>query len=120
MRLTVEGVSGDLGAANSASGVTMPESIRNRLADEVLVWIEHRLFIGLQSAASLPPNGLAFSQEAPIRPIKRIRTSTLEIAYEESGPQGGFPVLLMHGFPYDPRAYDEVVTPLVAAGYRTI
>jgi pimeloyl-ACP methyl ester carboxylesterase len=82
--------------------------------------IDHRLFIGLQSAASLPPYGLALSQQAPIRPIKRIRTSTLEIAYEESGPQGGFPVLLMHGFPYDPRAYDEVVPPLVAAGYRAI
>ena len=35
--------------------------------------------------------------------IKRIRTTTLEIAYEESGPADGFPVLLMHGFPYDPR-----------------
>jgi pimeloyl-ACP methyl ester carboxylesterase len=52
--------------------------------------------------------------------LKRIRTKTLEIAYEESGPQAGTPVLLMHGFPYDPRAYDEVVPPLVAAGCRTI
>jgi pimeloyl-ACP methyl ester carboxylesterase len=26
----------------------------------------------------------------------------------------------MHGFPYDPRAYDEVVAPLVAAGFRAI
>ena len=52
--------------------------------------------------------------------LKRVRTSTLEIAYEESGPADGVPVLLMHGFPYDPRAYDEVVPPLVAAGCRTI
>jgi pimeloyl-ACP methyl ester carboxylesterase len=52
--------------------------------------------------------------------LKRIRTKTLEIAYEESGPEAGIPVLLMHGFPYDPRAYDEVVPPLVAAGCRTI
>jgi len=29
-------------------------------------------------------------------------------------------VLLMHGFPYDPRAFDEVVPPLVAAGCRAI
>jgi pimeloyl-ACP methyl ester carboxylesterase len=29
-------------------------------------------------------------------------------------------VLLMHGFPYDPRCYDEVVPRLVAAGYRAI
>jgi pimeloyl-ACP methyl ester carboxylesterase len=52
--------------------------------------------------------------------LRRVRTRTLEIAYEESGPGDGVPVLLMHGFPYDPRAYDEVVPPLVAAGCRTI
>lgn len=52
--------------------------------------------------------------------LKCVRTSTLEIAYEESGPAEGVPVLLMHGFPYDPRAYDEVVPRLVAAGCRTI
>jgi pimeloyl-ACP methyl ester carboxylesterase len=52
--------------------------------------------------------------------LKRIRTPTLEIAYEESGPGDGTPVILLHGFPYDPRAYDEVVPPLVAAGCRTI
>ena len=37
-------------------------------------------------------------------PIKHVRTPTLDIAYEESGPAGGTPVFLMHGFPYDPRA----------------
>jgi len=52
--------------------------------------------------------------------LKRTRTRTLEIAYEESGPETGVPVLLMHGFPYDPRAYDAVVPPLVDAGCRTI
>ena len=36
--------------------------------------------------------------------IKHVRTSVLDIAYEESGPADGTPVLLMHGFPYDPRA----------------
>jgi pimeloyl-ACP methyl ester carboxylesterase len=52
--------------------------------------------------------------------LKRVRTATLEIAYEESGPADGHPVLLMHGFPYDVRAYDGVVPQLVAAGCRTI
>src|SRR6266852_1183783 len=51
---------------------------------------------------------------------KRIRTRVLEIAYEDAGPADGLPVILLHGFPYDPRAYDEVVPPLVAAGCRTI
>jgi pimeloyl-ACP methyl ester carboxylesterase len=51
---------------------------------------------------------------------RRIRTGTLEIAYEESGRADGIPVVLLHGFPYDPRAYDGVVPPLVAAGFRII
>jgi pimeloyl-ACP methyl ester carboxylesterase len=52
--------------------------------------------------------------------IKRVRTSTLEVAYEESGRGDGAPVFLLHGWPYDPRCYDEVVPPLVAAGCRVI
>ena len=51
---------------------------------------------------------------------KHIRTTTLDVAYEESGNPGGAPVLLMHGWPYDPRCYDDVVPPLVAAGCRVI
>jgi pimeloyl-ACP methyl ester carboxylesterase len=51
---------------------------------------------------------------------KHIRTATLDVAYEESGSAGSVPVLLMHGWPYDPRCYDEVVPPLVAAGCRVI
>src|ERR1700716_3523782 len=82
--------------------------------------IDRRVLIATLPAALLAPYGRAFAQPAGTRPIKRIRTNTLEIAYEESGPEAGTPVLLMHGFPYDPRAYDEVVQPLVAAGYRAI
>ena len=40
--------------------------------------------------------------------LKRVRTATLEIAYEESGPNGT-PVLLLHGWPYAPQTYDQVV-----------
>ena len=39
--------------------------------------------------------------------IKRIRTAALEIAYEESGE--GVPAILLHGFPYDPRAFDDML-----------
>jgi pimeloyl-ACP methyl ester carboxylesterase len=52
--------------------------------------------------------------------LARVRTAALEIAYEDSGPSDGPAVLLMHGFPYDPRAYDDMVMPLVAAGCRAI
>ena len=52
--------------------------------------------------------------------LKHIRTGTLEIAYEESGPAEGAAVMLMHGWPYDVRDYDEVAPLLAAAGCRVI
>jgi pimeloyl-ACP methyl ester carboxylesterase len=79
--------------------------------------IDRRLALGLMSAAAVVPK--AFSQQGGTV-LKHAQTATLDIAYEDSGPAAGFPVLLMHGFPYDPRCYDEVVPLLVAAGYRTI
>jgi pimeloyl-ACP methyl ester carboxylesterase len=52
--------------------------------------------------------------------LKRMQTSVLEIAYEESGAANDAPVFLMHGWPYDPRCFDAVIAPLVAAGTRVI
>jgi pimeloyl-ACP methyl ester carboxylesterase len=52
--------------------------------------------------------------------FKHIRTSVLDVAYEESGAADGAPVFLMHGWPYDPRCYDAVIAPLAAAGARVI
>ena len=46
----------------------------------------------------------------------RIKTSVLDIAYEQSGPSDSLPVLLLHGFPYDPRGFDEVAAMVNAAG----
>lgn len=82
--------------------------------------IDRRGFCGLVAGVALAPTAHAFAQGATQRLVRRIRTGVLEIAYEESGPGSGFPVLLLHGFPYDPRAYDEVTPVLAAAGYRVI
>ncbi|HET8997448.1 MAG TPA: alpha/beta hydrolase [Acetobacteraceae bacterium] len=49
-----------------------------------------------------------------------VRTPTLEIAYEASGPEDGTPLILLHGFPDDPRAYDGVAPPLAAGGCRVL
>ena len=57
---------------------------------------------------------------APEVTQKQVRTAALEIAYEESGTASGTPVILLHGWPYDPRCYDQVVPPLAAAGCRVI
>ena len=45
-----------------------------------------------------------------------VRTPSLEIGYLAAGAREGPPVVLLHGFPYDPHAYDQVVPPLVSAG----
>ncbi|MBV9251027.1 MAG: alpha/beta hydrolase [Acetobacteraceae bacterium] len=52
--------------------------------------------------------------------LKAIRTPTLEISYEESGPADGVPVILLHGFPDDVRAYDGVAPPLAAGGCHVL
>src|SRR5215467_1938925 len=82
--------------------------------------IKRRRFIGFMPAVLLTHYEQAFSQQTMPRPIRRTRTSTLEIAYEDTGPETGTAVVLLHGFPYDPRAYDAVVQRLVSAGYRAI
>ena len=51
---------------------------------------------------------------------KSVDTPVLRIAYEESGPAQGFPIILLHGFPDDVHAWDDVTPPLAKAGYRTL
>lgn len=52
--------------------------------------------------------------------VKTAITPNLEIAYYEHGPPTGWPVVLSHGFPYSPHAFDEVVPRLTAQGARVI
>jgi pimeloyl-ACP methyl ester carboxylesterase len=49
-----------------------------------------------------------------------VRTPTLEIGYEAHGPARGLPIVLLHGFPDDVRAFDGVAPPLASAGYRVL
>ena len=52
--------------------------------------------------------------------MKTVRTATLAIAYEESGPAQGRPVVLLHGWPSDPHDYDRVAPALAARGFRVL
>ena len=52
--------------------------------------------------------------------LTHIKAGVLDIAYEENGPANGNPVVLLHGFPYDIRAYDEATPLLVAQGCRVL
>ena len=52
--------------------------------------------------------------------LRRITAGVLEVAYEEAGPADGTPIVLLHGFPYDVHAFDEVTPLLVGRGCRVI
>jgi pimeloyl-ACP methyl ester carboxylesterase len=52
--------------------------------------------------------------------LKNVITPLLDIAYNEQGDPSGWPVVLLHGFPYDIHAYDEVTPLLVSRGARVI
>jgi pimeloyl-ACP methyl ester carboxylesterase len=49
-----------------------------------------------------------------------VLTPGLEIAYEAHGDPRGFPVVLLHGFPDDVRAWEGVAPALAAAGCRVL
>lgn len=57
----------------------------------------------------------------PPAPVLRTAlTDTLEIAYYEQGDPAGPVLLLLHGFPYDPSAFDAIAPVLAGQGLRVI
>ena len=52
--------------------------------------------------------------------VKHVQAGVLDVAYLESGPVDGPPVVLLHGFPYDVHCYDVAGERLAAAGRRVI
>jgi len=56
----------------------------------------------------------------PDPPTRATRTPMLEIAYQEQGDPDGLPVILLHGFPDDVHAWDDVAPALVDAGHRVL
>lgn len=71
-------------------------------------------------SSNLPGLTRRSRQRSTPQEVRAVRTPVLEIAFEESGRAGGFPIILLHGFPYDVRAWDGVTPPLVQAGYRVL
>jgi pimeloyl-ACP methyl ester carboxylesterase len=53
-------------------------------------------------------------------PLKEIEAGVLNVGYAETGPSGGVPVILLHGWPYDIHSFVDVAPLLAAAGYRVI
>ena len=52
--------------------------------------------------------------------LNRVSAGVLDVAYYEAGPADGVPTILLHGFPYDAHAFDEVMANLAGAGHRCI
>jgi pimeloyl-ACP methyl ester carboxylesterase len=71
-------------------------------------------FSAFAAARAVWPQGAATGIE------KSVNTPVLSIGYQESGNSNGFPVILLHGFPDDVHAWDEVTPPLVKAGHRVL
>ena len=52
--------------------------------------------------------------------IKTIDTESLRVSYLDDGPVDGWPVILVHGFPYDVHAFEVDASRLAAEGARVI
>jgi len=74
--------------------------------------------LGLLSLAA--GSNLTGKAQTAGNPILSISTPVLEIGYEEHGDPTGFPIILLHGFPYDVRSFDGVAPQLAAAGFRVL
>ena len=51
--------------------------------------------------------------------LKFFKTKILNLAYQESGPQKGYPVILLHGWPDNFHTWDKLTPQLNQAGFRT-
>jgi len=67
---------------------------------------------GIAAAAPAPRGALA--------PLRQVDAGALNVAYAESGPADGPPVVLLHGWPYDIHAFIDVAPLLAARGYRVV
>jgi pimeloyl-ACP methyl ester carboxylesterase len=84
-----------------------------------------RNFLKAGLAAGALAGGVAATRDGWAQPrtaprIRVVQTPVLNIAIEESGDSQGFPIILLHGFPDDVRAWDEVAAPLAGKGHRVI
>jgi pimeloyl-ACP methyl ester carboxylesterase len=84
--------------------------------------------LGLMGSAQAQSGGTTPADPPVIKPgthtsfgaLKQIDAGVLNVGYAESGPTGGPPVILLHGWPYDIHSYVDVAPLLASKGYRVI
>src|SRR5262249_33427359 len=81
--------------------------------------MKRRVFLSSALIAAVAVR-FARAQSGPAPVERTVQTPTLDIGYVESGSSKGFPVILLHGFPDDVHAYDEVAPRLARAGHRVL
>ena len=69
---------------------------------------------------SLDTRGFTRGTNTSFAPLKQIDAGLLNVSYAETGPLGGQPVMLLHGWPYDIYSFVDVAPLLASAGYRVI
>ena len=93
-------------------------------ASTVAATVAGRLFIeqAPPPRAVPPTNDLraGSGKNTSLGPTKQDQASVLNVGYPEFGPATGPPVVLLHGWPYDPHSYVDVGPLLETAGYRVI
>jgi pimeloyl-ACP methyl ester carboxylesterase len=78
------------------------------------------LTAGMAATGILAASRRGAAQNGGTVSARSIDTSVLTIGYQESGDPRGFPIILLHGFPDDAHAYDDVAPPLAKAGHRVL
>lgn len=78
------------------------------------------LAAGLTVAGATALGAPAKAQARGLGQPRRIDAGDLSVAYFEAGPAKGEVVILLHGWPYDVHAFEDVAPILVGAGYRVI
>src|SRR5439155_1490016 len=73
---------------------------------------------GTSKPARVPP--IKQGTNKSLGPLRQIDAGLLNVGYAETGPSGGPPVILLHGWPYDIYSYVDVAPLLASAGYRVI
>ena len=73
----------------------------------------------IKTEPAAPPRGKQ-GTNASLGPLKQIDAGLLNVGYADVGPAAGPAVVLLHGWPYDIHAFDDVAPLLAAKGYRAI
>jgi pimeloyl-ACP methyl ester carboxylesterase len=98
---------------------TKESARRFQMETSITGYATRREFLAGISAALLAESLPAFGKDSKTM-LNMVQTESLHIGYEQTGPGSGEPLFLLHGWPYDPRSFDDVRGPLADAGYRVI